>query len=190
MFQYRLSTALFAERYPKAATGTSVRIGRRSRPGHLQRMFPRNPPPMMRDIHQELMQFDGWGPFVADQAVVNMRFTPLLAGAADVARSCVNGGLTRPPCVPSGNRRPSRRQSCYFLLAIATRSTNACSASSSPKPDKAYALGVSGLAFTVGDCSTLTIPSDSNVILTDPYVVVGAGRPATGCPFRVMVHIS
>ena len=39
----------------------------------------------MRDVHQELTQFDGWGPFMAYQAVVDMRFTRLLSGAADIA---------------------------------------------------------------------------------------------------------
>lgn len=49
------------------------------------RMFQRNEPPSMRDVHMEMMQFDGWGPFMAYQAVVDMRFTPLLAGAADIS---------------------------------------------------------------------------------------------------------
>ena len=47
-------------------------------------VFARHTPPTMRDVHQELMQFDGWGPFMAYQAVVDMRFTPLLAGAVDI----------------------------------------------------------------------------------------------------------
>jgi hypothetical protein len=47
-------------------------------------VFARHTPPTMRDVHQKLMQFDGWGPFMAYQAVVDMRFTPLLAGAVDI----------------------------------------------------------------------------------------------------------
>ena len=41
--------------------------------------------PTMRAIHQALMMFDGWGPFMAYQAVVDMRFTPLLSGSSDIS---------------------------------------------------------------------------------------------------------
>ena len=37
----------------------------------------------MRGFHEKLMKYDGWGPFLAYQAVVDMRFTPILSGAAD-----------------------------------------------------------------------------------------------------------
>jgi hypothetical protein len=47
-------------------------------------MFARNTVPRMRDVHQDLMRFDGWGPFMAYQAIVDMRFTRLLDGASDV----------------------------------------------------------------------------------------------------------
>lgn len=40
--------------------------------------------PYMRHVHSELMQYNGWGPFLAYQAVVDMRFTHLLSGAPDV----------------------------------------------------------------------------------------------------------
>lgn len=38
----------------------------------------------LRDVHASLMRFNGWGNFMAYQAVVDMRFTPILAGAQDV----------------------------------------------------------------------------------------------------------
>lgn len=41
--------------------------------------------PSMRAVHGELLKYDGWGPFLAYQAVVDMRFTPLLEDAPDVA---------------------------------------------------------------------------------------------------------
>jgi hypothetical protein len=47
--------------------------------------FERNPPRTMREFHMELTQFKAWGPFMAYQAIVDMRFTPILSGAADVA---------------------------------------------------------------------------------------------------------
>ncbi len=39
----------------------------------------------MRGFHEKLMKYDGWGPFLAYQAVVDMRFTPILEGAQDKA---------------------------------------------------------------------------------------------------------
>jgi hypothetical protein len=39
----------------------------------------------MQLIHAALMDHDGWGPFLAYQAVVDIRFTPLLSSAPDVA---------------------------------------------------------------------------------------------------------
>lgn len=41
--------------------------------------------PSMKRIHTALMRFDCWGPFMAYQAVVDMRFTPLLQNAKDVS---------------------------------------------------------------------------------------------------------
>lgn len=40
--------------------------------------------PYMRRVHSELVKYDGWGPFLAYQAVVDMRFTHLLRDAPDV----------------------------------------------------------------------------------------------------------
>jgi len=41
--------------------------------------------PTLQLTHRRLMNHTGWGPFMAYQAVVDMRFTPLLAGAPDVS---------------------------------------------------------------------------------------------------------
>jgi hypothetical protein len=38
----------------------------------------------MRETHTDLLGYPGWGPFLAYQAVVDMRFTPLLQDARDV----------------------------------------------------------------------------------------------------------
>lgn len=40
--------------------------------------------PTLKYTHEMLMRYDGWGPFLAYQAVVDMRFTPLLSSASDV----------------------------------------------------------------------------------------------------------
>ena len=45
----------------------------------------------MKYVHSQLLRFNGWGPFLAYQAVVDMRFTPLLSGARDVADWCAAG---------------------------------------------------------------------------------------------------
>lgn len=37
----------------------------------------------MRGFHEKLMKYDGWGPFLAYQATVDIRFTPLLEKAGD-----------------------------------------------------------------------------------------------------------
>lgn len=39
--------------------------------------------PSMQRVHAELIKFNGWGPFLAYQAVVDMRFTYLLENAPD-----------------------------------------------------------------------------------------------------------
>ena len=39
----------------------------------------------MRNVHAWISKTNGWGPFMAYQAVVDMRFTPLLAGAKDIS---------------------------------------------------------------------------------------------------------
>lgn len=38
----------------------------------------------LEQAHKKLMTYDGWGPFLAYQAVVDMRFTPLLDNAGDI----------------------------------------------------------------------------------------------------------
>lgn len=40
--------------------------------------------PTLAGMHERLSAFNGWGPFMAYQAVVDMRFTPLLNGSADI----------------------------------------------------------------------------------------------------------
>ncbi|HWY14385.1 MAG TPA: nucleotide kinase domain-containing protein [Rhizomicrobium sp.] len=40
--------------------------------------------PKLEYVHAVLMRYDGWGPFMAYQAVVDMRFTPLLDEAMDL----------------------------------------------------------------------------------------------------------
>lgn len=40
--------------------------------------------PTLQGTHERIMRSPGWGPFMAYQAVVDMRFTQLLAGAPDV----------------------------------------------------------------------------------------------------------
>lgn len=39
--------------------------------------------PTMQQVHKNLTQFKGWGPFMAYQAIVDMRFTQLLCNAND-----------------------------------------------------------------------------------------------------------
>ena len=41
--------------------------------------------PSLRTTHERLTRVKGWGPFMAYQAVVDMRFTKLLSGAEDVS---------------------------------------------------------------------------------------------------------
>lgn len=41
--------------------------------------------PTLRSVHGALTYFNGWGPFMAYQVVVDMRFTPLLRDAPDVS---------------------------------------------------------------------------------------------------------
>lgn len=49
-----------------------------------ERMFAMGPHERsLMSIHGRLMEYDGWGPFLAYQAVVDMRFTPLLDKARD-----------------------------------------------------------------------------------------------------------
>lgn len=47
--------------------------------------------PTLRGVHQELMEVNGWGPFMAYQAVVDMRFTNLLKNAPDTQRWAAAG---------------------------------------------------------------------------------------------------
>lgn len=39
----------------------------------------------LQDVHNMLMEYTGWGPFMSYQAVVDMRFTPLLSNALDTS---------------------------------------------------------------------------------------------------------
>jgi hypothetical protein len=41
--------------------------------------------PTLQVVHDRIMRSDGWGPFMAYQAVVDMRFTDLLSGAEDIS---------------------------------------------------------------------------------------------------------
>ncbi len=45
----------------------------------------------MRNFHNMLMGYPGWGPFLAYQAIVDMRFTPILKNAVDVKTWCAAG---------------------------------------------------------------------------------------------------
>lgn len=45
----------------------------------------------MQSVHATLMRYDGWGPFLAYQAVVDMRFTPLLQRAPDIDKWAAAG---------------------------------------------------------------------------------------------------
>jgi len=47
--------------------------------------------PTLRNTHALLSSYDYWGPFLAYQAIVDMRFTPLLMGAEDVSTWCAAG---------------------------------------------------------------------------------------------------
>jgi len=47
--------------------------------------------PTLQGTHERIMRSNGWGPFMAYQAVVDMRFTPLLSGAPDVASWAASG---------------------------------------------------------------------------------------------------
>lgn len=51
--------------------------------------------PTLEGTHQGLMEHPGWGPFLAYQAVVDMRFTPLLEDAPDVYTYAAAGPGTR-----------------------------------------------------------------------------------------------
>lgn len=53
---------------------------------HMGELFNRGKVPSLKYVHSQLVKYDCWGPFMAYQAVVDMRFCPsLLAGAPDVA---------------------------------------------------------------------------------------------------------
>lgn len=53
------------------------------------RLFRRKP--SLREVHEHIMRSNGWGPFMAYQAVVDMRFTALLQDAEDVSRWAAAG---------------------------------------------------------------------------------------------------
>jgi hypothetical protein len=50
----------------------------------LRRIRDADAPPTLQDTHAAITQFNGWGNFLAYQAVVDMRFTRLLENAPDV----------------------------------------------------------------------------------------------------------
>ena len=50
-----------------------------------------NSKPTMRSTHQLLTKYDFWGPFLAYQAIVDMRFTHLLRDAEDTQTWCAAG---------------------------------------------------------------------------------------------------
>lgn len=64
-----------------------------------------NRQPRMEEVHAKLRQYDGWGPFLAYQAVVDMRFTPLLKDAEDRDRWAAAG----PGTIRGLNRLAGRR---------------------------------------------------------------------------------
>jgi hypothetical protein len=70
--------------------------------------------PSMRMIHGKLIQYHGWGPFLSYQAVVDMRFTPLLSGASDVATWAAAG-----PGTLRGLNRVHGRRLDYPLHQVA-----------------------------------------------------------------------
>jgi hypothetical protein len=52
--------------------------------------------PTLQNMHTALKQMQGWGPFLSYQAVVDMRFTPLLRDAPDVETwACAGPGTLR-----------------------------------------------------------------------------------------------
>lgn len=50
---------------------------------HRREQFPRDPK-SLREMHSWISETNGWGDFMSYQAVVDMRFTPLLSSATDV----------------------------------------------------------------------------------------------------------
>jgi hypothetical protein len=76
----------------------------------------------MQEMHSWLMQHRGWGPFMAYQAVVDMRFTPILSGAPDVETWAAAGpgtirGLNRLHGRPVADRI-SQEQALEEILAL------------------------------------------------------------------------
>lgn len=76
----------------------------------------------MQTVHAALMNFDGWGPFLAYQAVVDMRFTRLLRAAPDVATWCAAGpGTMRGLNRLAGRQldhRPDQGSACRELVEL------------------------------------------------------------------------
>lgn len=66
----------------------------------------------LRLVHQWIMQSNGWGAFMAYQAVVDMRFTPILQSAPDVASWAAAG----PGTIRGLNRVHGRRVDFPCLL--------------------------------------------------------------------------
>lgn len=67
--------------------------------------FELDPPRTLEKFHTTLTKYDGWGPFLAYQAVVDMRFTPILEKAEDRDRWAAAG----PGTIRGLNRLAERR---------------------------------------------------------------------------------
>jgi hypothetical protein len=66
--------------------------------------------PSMKYVHSQIMKYDCWGPFMAYQAVVDMRFTSLLSGARDVKDWAAAG----PGTIRGLNRLADRRLDAHL----------------------------------------------------------------------------
>jgi hypothetical protein len=85
----------------------------------------------LEGTHARIVRSSGWGDFLAYQAVVDMRFTPLLSGAADVATWAAAGpgtirGLNRLHGRPveTSLRQSWARQEMRAIYQIAERETD------------------------------------------------------------------
>lgn len=116
----------------------------------------------LREAHATLMQHKGWGQFLAYQAVVDMRFTPLLATAGDRDRWAAAG----PGTLRGLNRLYGRRTDCALGQEQAL---------SEMRKIHAVSLGETGVPMDFSD-----VP---NVLCeTDKYLRVerGEGTPRAG----------
>ena len=87
-----------------------------------------DPVPRLAIVHQMLQEYQGWGPFLSYQAVVDMRFTELLSEAADVQTWAAAG----PGTIRGLNRVAGRsidfplgqNQACNEIVALWSRLVN------------------------------------------------------------------